>query len=213
MIFCARTSDIVYQYRPRNRNTYITVTKEGEVCVRSPIRDEKKIRELLYKKEEWIRTHLLRMQNRAGEVHRLGETIRFRGENLSLEHFPALKKKLEKCRNSVDIEKYYYRFYRDEAILTLPSRIEHYVRKTGLKPSEIRFKKMRRRWGSCDSKGVVTFNTMMMQLSYEHIDYIVVHELAHLEHMNHSRDFHELVRRFLPEEKRLRRELRAISPH
>ena len=95
MIFCARTSDIVYQYRPRNRNTYITVTKEGEVCVRSPIRDEKKIRELLYKKEEWIRTHLLRMQNRAGEVHRLGETIRFRGENLSLEHFPALKKSLK----------------------------------------------------------------------------------------------------------------------
>ncbi|MEW5832929.1 MAG: SprT family zinc-dependent metalloprotease [Campylobacterota bacterium] len=213
MTFCARTSAILYEYRPRNRNTYITVTKEGEVCVRSPIRDEQRIRELLCRKEEWIREHLARIHERTRDVHRPGETIRFRGENVPLGHFPALEKKLEKCRSLIDIEKYYHRFYRDEALLTLPSRIEHYVRKTGLKPREIRFKKMRRRWGSCDSKGVVTFNTMMMQLSYEHIDYIIVHELAHLEHMNHSRFFHELVRRYLPEEKRLRRELRGISPH
>ena len=212
MIFCAETSPLTLHYRPRNRNTYITITKEGEVCVRTPLKNEKKIRELLRLKERWIAEKLAEMEVRTEERHRIGETIRFRGDNCRIEQFPKLQKLVEKAEKSIDIEKYYHRFYRDEALLTLPSRIEHYARKTGLRPSEVRFKKMRRRWGSCDSRGVVTLNTMMMQLSYEHIDYIIVHELAHLVHMNHSRAFHDLVRSHLPDEKRLRQELRRITP-
>jgi hypothetical protein len=51
---------------------------------------------------------------------------------------------------------------------------------------------------------------MMMQLSYEHIDYIIVHELAHLRHMNHSKEFHALVRTTLSNEKELRAALKRI---
>jgi predicted metal-dependent hydrolase len=211
-MFNADTSPITHLYRPRNRNTYITITREGAVCIRTPYKSESKVRELLRRKEGWIRDKLAHQNKRGENHHRLGETIRFRGENVSISHFPSLHKKLDNVSDSVKMEKHYHQFYRDEAVLTLPSRVEHYARKTGLRPSEIRFKKMRRRWGSCDSKGIVTFNTMMMQLSYEHIDYIIVHELAHLEHMNHSKAFHELVRLFLPDEKRLRQELRAIAP-
>jgi len=83
----------------------------------------------------------------------------------------------------------------------------------GLSPSEIRYKSMRRRWGSCDSNGVLTFNVMMMQLSYRHVDYIIVHELAHMHHMNHSKAFHDLVRTILADEKLLRQELKAIRMH
>ncbi len=82
-----------------------------------------------------------------------------------------------------------------------------------LQPTEIRYKSLRRRWGSCDSNGVLTFNVMMMQLSYRHIDYIIVHELAHMHHMNHSKVFHDLVRTILKDEKLLRQELKAIRMH
>ena len=211
-MFDANTSAVTILYRPRNRNTYITITHEGEVCVRTPIKNEMKIRDLLRDKQEWIACRLERIEHRTLRSHTFGTSIRFRGDNVSIDNFPKLQKKIEKAEKSIDIEKYYYAFYRDEALLTLPSRVEHYARKTGLRPSEIRFKKMKRRWGSCDSRGIVTLNTLMMQLSYEHIDYIIVHELAHLEHMNHSKAFHELVRRHLPEEKRLRRELKGIIP-
>ncbi len=204
------TSPITIHYRPRNRNTYITITHNGEVCIRTPIKDEKRIRLILREREGWIRSKLTAIASSPMDYHTLGETIRFRGECISLTQLPNLSETLKKAKNSIHIEKYYSLFYKNEALLTLPSRVSHYARKMNLHPKEIRFKKMRRRWGSCNSEGIVTLNTMMMQLSYEHIDYIIVHELAHLRHMNHSKEFHALVRTILENERSLRRELKQI---
>lgn len=203
-------SPITIYYRPRNRNTYITVTHEGKVCIRTPIKDEKRVRSLLREKESWIRSKLIAIASNPIITHTVGETIRFRGECFPIDQFSHLSERLKKAKNTIDIEKYYSLFYKNEAILTLPSRVSHYARKMDLHPKEIRFKKMRRRWGSCSSEGIVTLNTMMMQLSYTHIDYIIVHELAHLRHMNHSREFHALVRSILENERDLRRELKQI---
>lgn len=203
-------SPITIYYRPRNRNTYITVTHEGKVCIRTPIKDEKRVRSLLREKESWIRSKLIAIASNPIITHTVGETIRFRGECFPIDQFSHLSERLKKAKNTIDIEKYYSLFYKNEAILTLPSRVSHYARKMDLHPKEIRFKKMRRRWGSCNSEGIVTLNTMMMQLSYTHIDYIIVHELAHLRHMNHSREFHALVRSILENERDLRRELKQI---
>ncbi len=211
-MFNAHTSAITVQYRPRNRNTYIAITPEGEVHVRTPIKDETKIRSLLTLREGWIRSKLLSLTTRPKPPHHLGETVRFRGEVHPIERFSYLEERVKMGKNPANIEKYYADFYKKEAQETLPSRVAHYARKMELHPNEIRFKKMRRRWGSCSSSGIITLNTMMMQLSYEHIDYIIVHELSHLRHMNHSAAFHAHVRRYLPEEKRLRQELRELSP-
>ncbi len=210
IMFNADTSPITIHYRPRNRNTYITITHQGEVCVRTPIKDERRIRIILRQREGWISSKLSHIAAIPTTDHILGETIKFRGECLPVAQFSHLVKRLEKVKNSINIEKYYIGFYKKEAELTLPSRVMHYARKMNLHPKEIRFKKMRRRWGSCNSEGIVTLNTMMMQLSYEHIDYIIVHELAHLKHMNHSREFHALVRTILENEKALRGELKQI---
>lgn len=209
-MFNPLTSPITVHYRPRNRNTYITITHNGEVCIRTPIRDEKHIRKILCERENWIRSKLITIKSIKMTLHTLGENIRFRGECLSIAQLPKLSEMVKKAKNTIDIEKYYSSFYKNEAILTLPSRVSHYARKMDLHPKEIRFKKMRRRWGSCNSEGIVTLNTMMMQLSYTHIDYIIVHELAHLRHMNHSKEFHTLVRSILENEKELRRELKQI---
>lgn len=210
-MFDSQLSPITVHYRPRNRNTYITITQEGEVCIRTPLKNEIQIRELLKEREAWIHGKLITLQSRPSTAHTLGETIRFRGETLRLEQFSQLHETVQKRRNTIDIEKYYHQFYKNEAALTLPSRVGHYARKMGLHPQEIRYKRMRRRWGSCSSTGIVTFNTFMMQLSYEHIDYIIVHELAHLRHMNHSKEFHALVRSVLSNERELRKALKALQ--
>ena len=209
-MFDAAISEINVLCLPRNRNTYITITHDGEVRVRTPLKDMKRIRNLLKEKEEWINSKLISLQKRSSHTHTLGSTIRFRGEVMNVDSFEFLQKKLKIDENSINIEKYYHQFYKNEAILTLPSRINYYAKKMNLHPIEIRYKRLRRRWGSCNSLGIVTFNTMMMQLSYEHIDYIIVHELAHLQHMNHSKEFHDLVRSILENEKQLRKELKEV---
>lgn len=211
-MFDASVSPISVDYCPHNRHTYIRISNQGEIKVRTPLKNESAIRRILKLRENWIREKLTTIHLSENTNPVLGETIRFRGENQPLELIPAVFKKIEKRKNTIDIEKYYSLFYKNEAHLTLPSRISHYARKMDLHPKEIRFKKMRRRWGSCSSTGIVTLNTMMMQLSYEHIDYIIVHELAHLRHMNHSKEFHSLVAKYLENEKHLRRELREIHP-
>jgi len=212
MLFDPLSSSFVHVYVPGNKNTYISLTKEGEVKVRTPLKDEKRIRHLLMERTNWINTKLAIIQQ-ALPTHNLGETILFRGEIIPVEQLPQLHKSLEKMRKNADIKRHYTRFYHDESLLTLPSRIRHYSQKMGLSPSEIRYKSLRRRWGSCDSKGVITFNVMMMQLSYRHVDYIIVHELAHMRHMNHSKAFHDLVRSVLADEKLLRHELKSIRMH
>ncbi|MFH0709016.1 MAG: SprT family zinc-dependent metalloprotease [Pseudomonadota bacterium] len=208
--FNALTSEVSVLFSPRNRNTYITITHDGCVRVRTPLKDIKRIRNLLKEKEEWINSKLISIEKRSSYAHILGTSIRFRGDIMNVDSFEFLNIKLKKDENSINIEKYYHQFYKNEAILTLPSRINYYAKKMNLHPSEIRYKRLRRRWGSCNSLGIVTFNTLMMQLSYEHIDYIIVHELAHLKHMNHSKEFHAFVRSILENEKKLRSELKEI---
>ena len=211
-MFDSHSSPILIEYRPRNRNTYIRISQNGEVKVRTPLKNESAIRRILKFREGWIRTKLTEIQAYHSDMPIVGKEIRFRGETRSVEQLPNLHKKILKAENILTIEKYYYRFYKEEAVLTIPSRVAFYSRKMELYPSDIRFKRLRSRWGSCDTRGVVTFNIMMMQLSYEQIDYIIVHELAHLRHMNHSKHFHELVKEYLPEAARFRKELKAIRP-
>jgi len=64
------------------------------------------------------------------------------------------------------------------------------------------------RWGSCSSKGNLNFNYKLLFLDKESLDYIIVHELCHLEEMNHSFRFWALVERVVPEHKRIRRKLK-----
>lgn len=77
-------------------------------------------------------------------------------------------------------------------------------------PSKVIIKDQKRRWGSCNTKGELRFNRKCIMASEEAIDYLVVHEMSHLIHMDHSRHFWNQVEQILPNYKSLRKELRAI---
>jgi len=92
----------------------------------------------------------------------------------------------------------------------LQERAEYYSSKMNLKYSKLKFRKMRRRWGSCNSKREITLNKELTRIDKNLIDYVVVHELAHLKHMNHSKEFHAFVDLYLPQSKLYRKELKNI---
>ena len=124
-----------------------------------------------------------------------------------------LRDKLQKLRVSslANTIKCYNSFYKDYSNHYIIPRVEYFSEIMDLKYQEIKFRKMKGRWGSCSSKRVLTFNTELIKTKKELIDYVVVHELAHLKHMNHSKEFHALVQKYLPNSKQYRQELKKTK--
>lgn len=103
----------------------------------------------------------------------------------------------------------FYRVKAKEIILKLSLKYESLI---GLKPNMIRVKKQKKRWGSCSSKGNLNFNLKLAMAPIEVIDYVVLHEFCHLIHMNHSKDFWNLVEGYMPDYKN-RKEWLKINGH
>jgi predicted metal-dependent hydrolase len=80
----------------------------------------------------------------------------------------------------------------------LQMRVQHRIR-------EVRIKKMKSRWGSCNSRGILTFNLRLMEYSESIIEYIVIHELCHLFEMNHSARFYALLTKYCPQWRTLKK--------
>lgn len=78
------------------------------------------------------------------------------------------------------------------------ARVQHFSQRMQVQPRRLGFRTQRSRWGSCSSSGTVTFNLKLIGAPPEVIDSVVVHELAHLVHLNHSTAFWKLVEQFAP---------------
>ena len=91
---------------------------------------------------------------------------------------------------------------------TIPERVASYANIMGLRPAGVTITGARTRFGSCSSKGRLCFSWRLMQYPPEAVDYVVVHELAHLVYRNHSPAFYALIERYLPDYKARRRLLR-----
>lgn len=91
--------------------------------------------------------------------------------------------------------------YREEARKKFEERVAFYHPLTGGNYTSITVRDQRSRWGSCSSRGTLSFNYRLIFAPSEVLDYVVVHELCHLTHMNHSRDFWNMVASIMPEYK------------
>lgn len=99
-------------------------------------------------------------------------------------------------------------FYKREAVSFLSQRIQFWSEQMNLRPSQVRFREQRTRWGSCSSRKSINLNWRLIVFTQEIIDYVIVHELAHLEHMNHSDRFWSLVEKHIGNYKELVKSLK-----
>lgn len=81
----------------------------------------------------------------------------------------------------------------------LPGRVEHIGEMTGLRPDAVSVRRQRTRWGSCSARRRISLNCALLFLPRDLVDYLIVHELCHLRHMNHSRRFWSLVESIRPD--------------
>lgn len=94
--------------------------------------------------------------------------------------------------------------YRKAAKEYFTKRVEHYIQLTGGTYTRITIRDQKTRWGSRSSSGTLSFNYRLMYAPLKVLDYVVVHELCHITHMNHSKDFWNMVASILPDYKESR---------
>lgn len=119
-----------------------------------------------------------------GEHFRLfGKDVKYKDYNLS--------------KDMEELKKFYY----NELQKVLKDYLAYYSKKMRLKYKEFKITETKTTWGTCNSSKKLTFNLRLSMAPKEVIEYVVVHELAHLKHMNHDRSFWNLVGRYLPDYK------------
>ncbi len=97
---------------------------------------------------------------------------------------------------------------RAEAKAYLPARLRELADLNGFRYNQVRIKHNVSNWGSCSVKGNINLNLNLMRLPEELRDYVMLHELCHLKHLNHGPEFHALLESVCPEHRRLQRQLK-----
>lgn len=97
---------------------------------------------------------------------------------------------------------------RAKAKAFLPGRLRELAAENGFEYNQVRIKHNVSNWGSCSSKGNINLNLNLMRLPEDLRDYVMLHELCHLKHMNHGPEFHALLESVCPDHRTLRSRLR-----
>lgn len=193
----------------KRKTLSLSVMKDGNVVVKAPIgmRNET-INHFVEEKQAWIRDKLFLINKTKVKFDDVVHYQRFLlyGNKYSL--ILDNVKKIETndkfqiiMPQKIDREKILKtlkNWYKKIAKQILEDRLKFIESRIKLKSSLMRISDSKGRWGSCNSKGVITFNFRVIMLPPAIIDYVIIHELCHLVEMNHSKNFWKLVETFLP---------------
>jgi predicted metal-dependent hydrolase len=210
---------IKYELVRRKRKTIcIKINEDGEVIISAPLRTSTQYILLVIKnRADWIlerqKEVKLRGLNKVKRDFTEGNTFMYLGEEYPLyldfdERRKRIKVELNEqlkiYTNTMDIDKLKLaleKWYRSETLKIVTQRIDYYARNFKDKVTNIRVKEQKRRWASCTGKNAILFNWRCSMARADVIDYIVVHEMCHMDHRNHSKYFWNRVSEIMPDYK------------
>lgn len=201
--------------RTKRKKTISILIKDGNVEVKAPFNlKQNEIDGFILKKEKWIKNKIL-LQKKIKQLPKKkfidGEVFKFLGKDLILKinindairtyiknDYICLDLKNNTKNNRDKIKKELELFYRSfsEKILKEKTLIES--KKMNLKVEKIKVRSYKNRWGSCSSNGDISYNWKLIMAPEKIINYVIIHELCHLIHFNHSRDYWKEVSKKLP---------------
>jgi len=193
------TDEIKYTVeRSKRKSVGIVVERTGAVRVLAPKNVSlSEIQRIVMQKQSWIRSKLHHVSFTNQKKNRYKDTL------------PYMGSEIEKIK--VSDNKALERWYREQAKVLINERVAFWGHKMGRFPSQISVKAQKSRWGSCTSNGQLLLNWRLILAPIEVIDYVIIHELAHLYQMNHSKAFWSIVDQFDPHFKEKRRWLKQNS--
>jgi predicted metal-dependent hydrolase len=204
----------------KRKTIALIVQRDGALIVRAPLKvSEKAIREFVEKHSGWVQEKQAQMcavVPTLAKQYAPGEKFLYLGRQVPLEivkgqkpalildtHFKLAESALENA------EKVFQNWYREQARQILSERVRLFAGQHNLHYQKIRISSARTRWGSCSSKGSLSFSWRLILMPMEMVDYVIVHELAHTLVHNHSQRFWKQVEKIRPDYKEHRKWLRT----
>jgi len=211
-----------YALNRSRRKTVAIYIRNGNVEVRAPFKCPKsEIDSFVISKESWINKNLIKSKKQMEKMKTFaldyGEKILFRGTE-----YPITER--ANARADFDDGCFYLppklepelikdtciKIYRRLAKEHITKRVVIYAKQMGVVPTAVKINGANTRWGSCSSRKSLNFSWRLIMACDDVIDYVVVHELAHLIHMNHSERFWAVVANILPDYKERQSQLRRL---
>ncbi|MEX2382834.1 MAG: SprT family zinc-dependent metalloprotease [Opitutales bacterium] len=212
-----RYIDYRIQYRDR-KTLRLTVTPNGQLQVIAPFgADPAHVSSLVHEKSAWVFRKLRQVQafHPLPTPHRYlsGETFLYLGRQYRLKvhpgsHAPAkligkyLNVTVPEKTDTQAVEASVQRWYRTRAHDLFPRYLEQaqtIASRHGIPEPTLTIRTMKTRWGSCTAQGRITLNLALIQTPIHCIEYVIMHELCHLKHHNHSKAFYSLLTRCMPD--------------
>ena len=194
--------------RSKRKTLSLTINENAELIIRAPKRlSIEKIQDFINEKESWINRKKRLIENQIKDVTSNHNKLLYLGnlfpinveQNASKELFftgeEFIANSIEPDSLSLSIKKWYKNKFKE---IALP-RVAYFANKHNLMVNQVRIKNQKTMWGSCSSKNNINLNYLLLMAPMGVIDYVIVHELVHTIHRNHSTDFWDSVELIMPE--------------
>ncbi len=204
--------------RTSRKNVNITVKNDGGIHVSAPKRVAlADINKIVLSKREWILNAQKNIKSKKviknDILLRNNATVYLYGTARKLLIVPCMKNFVAINGNTIvfyvkeeysNDQKYKSSFFnkslKNELLKDINKFANKYLKMLGLSLNEIELRSMKTRWGTCiPAKKKILFNSKLVHCPYEAIEYVVLHEIAHLIHPNHSKDFYNVIEKYMPD--------------
>lgn len=208
--------------RSKIKNLYIHV-RDNKVIVKAPIKmKQSEIEDIVDRKKKWIYE---KINQNVVENYKDGNTVKILGKDflLQVQFLKDIKLILElnesdvvislplerKNRNNTQIIKdLINNLYMKIAEKEVAMAMMVVTRIVGIKPNKYRIKRLKTAWGTCTQNKNITINSELMKYDRQVIQYVVLHEICHLKYMNHSKEFWNMVEKYMKDYKEVRSRLK-----
>ena len=209
-----QTIEYIIHRKPKLKNCYISVDREGVLVKASESTSISDIEQFIIKKSAWIVKNLQTYKPKALDTKiETGSRLYYLGKSYYVEivkedgnkkievefihskfiiHAPLHYSQLA-VHQAIDD------FYKERAISKIIPLIKKCSKVMSVTPEHISFRKANKRWGSCSPTNRISFNYHLMKIPTSLIEYVVIHELSHIVHKNHSKEFWGVVGSFMPD--------------
>ncbi len=217
--------NIIHRTNKRIKKVSLSLENKSEIIVKTPLGIKShQLREIVLHNQNWILNSIRKVPVKNIFDFVNGGKLPFVGELYPIEFI--IDEKMVNVKCILKDEKFYIyhnenkksyddfldglkKFYKKMAVKTIDPLFDKWCYETKMYPENISYRKARRRWGSCSHINNISINYMLLQFPLKAIEYVVLHELCHIEEKNHSKRFWNLVSLYMPDFKQQEEVLKA----